>query len=162
MRAKNIIRLFFLLLFGSMALSCAKTYSVAQPKMPKIYQKSFSATPNDIYYALRWVFRSFGYPIAEEDLQNGVIKSRYVPVKATSHYVKIFGRKDYGVTGAYHQLEARLVPKGGGVIVQVGSRFQGIVASLKSTGREENLVLDKVSDYLRSPSAQVTNQGLKE
>lgn len=143
-------------------MGCTKTFRVASPTMPRIIKQEFAASPNDIYYALRWALRSHGYPIAEEDLQNGVIKTRYVPVKSNSHYVDVFGRPDYGVNGAYHQLELRLVPHNGKTEVQIGSRIQSVVANLKSTGGEEKMILGKITDYLRSPNAQVTNLGVQE
>lgn len=153
----------FLLLFGLLALSaCTKTYRVAKETSPKLIQKEFAASPNDVYYALRWAFRSHGYPMAIEDLQNGVLKTRYVPVTPSSHYVAVFDRKDYGVTGAYHQLEARLVPRGGKTLLKIGSKIQGVVANIHSNGSEEKMILGKVADYLRDPNVQVTNQGVQE
>lgn len=141
---------------------CAKVFRTAEPATPQIFKKRYEATPNDLYYALRWALKTYGYPIAEEDLQNGILKSRYVPVKATSHYVAVFGRKDYGVTGAYHQLEVRLLPAGAQTEVQIGSRIQGVVSKLQSSGREEKMIFAKVGDYLRDPNIQVTNQGVGE
>jgi len=151
----------FLCFFVSL-MGCTKTYRVATPSSPRLIKHTFAASPNDIYYALRWALRAYGYPIAEEDLQNGVIKTRYVPVKAHSHLLDTFGSPDYGINGAYHQLEVRLVPQNGKTEVQIGSRIQSVVANLKSSGREERLILEKVSHYLRSPNVQVTNLGVQE
>src|SRR3989338_7668450 len=136
---------FWIPAFAGMTLiffsGCTKTLRTAKPSQPQMYKQTFAASPNDIYYALRWALRSYGYPIAEEDLQNGVIKSRYVPVKATSHYVNVFARPDYGVSAGYHQLEVRLIPQNGKTEVQIGSRIQSMIARLRSNGTEENLVL---------------------
>lgn len=152
----------FLLLASCFLFSCAKTYRVATPTQPKYYKQAFAASPNDVYYALRWAFRTHGYPIAEEDLQNGVIKTRYAPVKANSHFLNTFDRKDFGINGAYHQLEARLAAKNGKTEVQLGSRIQSVVANLQSSGAEEKMILQKVADYLRSPNVQITNLGVQE
>ena len=141
--------------------ACAKVFRVAKPAQPHYYKKTYAASANDIYYALRWALRANGYPIAEEDLKNGVLKSRYVPVKANSHYLPLFGRQDFGANGAYHQLEIRLVPHNGTTEVQIGSRIESIVAHLQSAGTEEQMILQKVGDYLRSPNAQVTNLGVQ-
>lgn len=154
--------LFPILLVFSLMGGCTKTYRSATPVMPKVYKKNFSATPNAIYYALRWALTINNYPIAEEDLHNGVIKSRYVPVKATSHYVAIFDRRDFGINGAYHQLEARLIPRGGQTEVQIGSRVQAAVSPVHSSGQEETLLFEKIGDYLRSSNAGLTNQGIQE
>lgn len=141
--------------------ACTKVFRVAKPSSPHYFKRTYAASPNDIYYALRWALRTHGYPIAEEDLQNGVIKSRYVPVKARSHYLKLFGRQDFGVSGGYHQMEVRLVPRGGNTEVQIGSRIESMVVHLQSAGTEEGMILEKIADYLRSPQAQVTNLGVQ-
>ena len=144
------------------ALGCAKTYRTATPTTPKFFKQTFAAEPNSIYYALRWAFKTNGYPIAEEDLKGGVLKTRYVPVRAKSHYVDVFGHKDFGVSGAYHQLEVRLVPKGSKTEVQIGSRIQAALSPIKSAGQEEAMLLQKISEYLRGPTFQITNQGAQE
>lgn len=150
----------FLLLASS--AGCTKVFRTATPSQPTLYKKSFAASPNDLYYALRWALRTYGYPIAEEDLQNGVIKSHYVPVKTYSHYLPLFNRQDFGVNAGYHQLECRLVPQNGTTEVQIGSKIQSMVARLRSRGTEEQMILQKVADYLRSQNVQVTNVGLRE
>lgn len=154
---------FLSLLFSLFSLSsCTKTVATAKPMALPAYKQTFAATPNEIYYALRWALKAYDYPIAEEDLNNGIIKSRYVPVKATSHYVDLFGHQDFGVSGAYHQLEVKLVPKNGHTEVQIDSRVQAVVKNIKSTGQEEELILTKVEDYLRSANTSVTNLGVQE
>ena len=141
---------------------CTKVFRVSTPSKPHYYKQTYAANPNDLYYALRWALRTYGYPIAEEDLQNGVIKTRYVPVKGYSHYLEIFDRHDYGVNGAYHQLEVRLVSQNGKTEVQIGSRIQSVVSRLQSAGSEEQMILSKVADYLRNPNMQVTNLGAQD
>lgn len=155
---------FSLSLFSLLFLlsSCTKTLSTAKSISLPAYKQSFAANPNQIYYALRWALKAYDYPIAEEDLQNGIVKSRIVPVKATSHYVDVFKHRDFGVSGAYHQLEVRLVPQNGRTEVQVASKVQGVVKNIKSTGQEETLILTKVGDYLRSANTSVTNLGVQE
>lgn len=153
----------FLFFVFCLASGCTKVYRTAQPTQPKFIKRNFSNSPNDLYYALRWALRTYGYPIAEEDLQNGVIRSHYVPVKAYSHYVRAFlDREDYGASGAYHQLEVRLVPQEGETLVQIGSRIQSVATPMVSRGTEENMILKKVADYLRSSDVQVTNIGLRQ
>lgn len=156
--------IWIVVVLACVGVSCTKIYRVAKPTPPQLFKKKFAANPNDIYYALRWALKANHYPIAEEDFQNGILKTRYVPVRVYSHYIDIFGRRDYGVSGAYHQLEVRLTPQGGGghTEVQIGSRIQGVVSNLKSNGREEKMILGKIADYLRSPNVQVTNLGVQE
>lgn len=149
-----------LIVFGFLAaVGCTKTFSVAKPKNLPAYRATFSASPNDLYYALRWALTANDYPIAVEDFQNGVITSRYVAVSASSHYLDVFGRRDFGVTNSYHQLEVRLTPKGEKTIVTLHSRIQGVAQPLRSTGEEEKKILAKIGDYLRKNTVQITNLG---
>lgn len=152
----------FCVALALLTFSCAKEIRKAQISEPQYFEKSFTATPNAIYYALQWALKQNGYPIAGEDLHGGVIQSRFVPVKADSHYVAVFDRQDFGVSGAYHQLEARLIPEGEKTIVKIGSRPKSLVANLKSTGKEEKMILQKVGDYLRDSDVEITNLGVKE
>lgn len=152
-------RIFLFLVFASL-VGCTKTFSVAKPQNLPAYQATFAVSPNDLYYALRWALTNHGYPIADEDFQNGVITTHYVPVTATSHYVDVFGRKDFGVTNSHHQLEARLMPKEGVTIVTLHSRAQSVAQPFRSTGDEERKILAKMGDYLRKKNIQVTNLGL--
>ena len=141
-------------------VGCTKTFSIAKPQNLSAYQVTLPASPNDIYYALRWALTSNGYPIVEEDLQNGIITTHYVPVGAASHYADVFGHKDFGVTNAHHQLEVRLIPKSGKTAVQIHSRVQSLVQPFRSTGSEEKKILAKIGDYLRKNHVQITNLGV--
>ncbi len=161
-RSTVLCPLSVVLLLFLVPLGCTKTLSTSKPISLPAYKKTFAATPNQIYYALRWALKAYDYPIAEEDLQNGVVRSRTVPVKATSHYIEVFHRPDFGVSGAYHHLEVRLIPKNGQTEVQVASKVQGVVKNIKSTGQEEGLILTKVGDYLRSTGSTITNLGIQE
>lgn len=126
------------------------------------YKRTFNASPNQCYYALRWALKINGYSLAKEDLPKGIVTTTWKAVSADSHYLPQFGRRDYGVTGAYHQLEVKVVPRGSKTQIQVGSRVKGVVANLKSSGIEENKVLAEVGDYLRSKQPNITNTGMVE
>lgn len=124
--------------------------------------RDYAAGANDIYYAVRWALVECGYPVANENLPDGIITTAWVPVKSDSHYVDVFGRPDYGVTNSYHQLEVQVVPEGGRTTVKVGSRFKSMLAYLKSSGFEERKVLDRIGDRLRKAEPTVTNLGIDE
>jgi hypothetical protein len=126
------------------------------------YKRAFDASPNQCYYALRWALKINGYSLAKEDLPKGLISTTWKPVTADSHYLPQFGRRDYGATGGYHQLEVRVVPKGSRTQVQVGSRVKAVVSRLESSGIEENKVLAEIGDYLRSKQPKITNTGMME
>lgn len=143
--------------------SCTKPLAsaIVQPDI-NFASRDFAAVPNDIYYAVRAALQKEGYGVASENLQGGVIESNWVPVTSDSHYMPIFGRRDYGVTNSYHQLEIQIVPMGGRTEVKVGSRAKTLVASLKSSGIEERKILDDIGDALRKSEPPLTNLGTEE
>jgi hypothetical protein len=126
------------------------------------YSKTFKASPNECYYALRWALKINGYPVAKEDLPAGIIKTVWRPVTSDSHFLPVFDSKDYGATGAYHQLEVKVVPRGSKTKVEVGSRLKTIAPNMKSSGVEERRVLAQVGDYLRSHEPMISNEGISE
>ncbi|MBN1283334.1 MAG: hypothetical protein JXA24_06150 [Proteobacteria bacterium] len=128
----------------------------------RFVSQDFAANPNDLYYAVRWALKEAGYPVDNEDLPGGVITTKWTPVTVDSHYMEVFGQKDYGVTNSYHQLEVRIVPQAGRSLVEVGSRVKTIAHGLKSSGTEERRVLACVGDYLRSGEPNLTNLGITE
>lgn len=124
--------------------------------------RSFAAVPNDLYYAVRLALQQYGYAIASENLSAGVITTTWIPVTSDSHYMPFFGRRDYGVTNSYHQLEVQIVPGEGRAQVRVGSRVKTLLANYKSSGFEERKVLGAVGDALRKGEPALTNLGLDE
>lgn len=132
------------------------------PKEIHYYSKTFCATPNQCYYAIRWALKINGYPVAKEDLPAGILHTVWQPVTSDSHYLPVFDSRDYGATGAYHQLEVRVVPRGDKTKVEVGSRLKTIAINLKSSGVEERKVLAQVGDYLRTHEPSISNEGIAE
>ena len=143
---------------------CAKGQFTAKIKEPKFYSRTYLEEPNAVYYAVRWALQTNGYPIESKNLEKGVLVSRWVSVTPSSHAVRLFGRVDDGVTGSYHQLEIQIASaeESGRTKVRVGSRVQSMINRIYSTGEVEELILNKISDYLRDPESKVTNMGLEE
>lgn len=123
---------------------------------------TYAAVPNDIYYAVRWALKENGYPIDKENLSEGMITTSWVPVTSDSHYVPVFGRRDYGVTNSYHQLQVQVTSEEGRTRVRIGSRVMGLVSNIESTGTEEKKVLANIGNYMRTKDPDVTNLGLIE
>lgn len=123
---------------------------------------TYAAVPNDIYYAVRWALKENAYPIDKENLSEGMITTSWVPVTSDSHYIPVFGRRDYGVTNSYHQLQVQVTSEEGRTRVRIGSRVMGLVSNIESTGMEEKKVLADIGNYLRTKDPDVTNLGLIE
>lgn len=157
---KKILLISICLLF---ALGCAKPLYVAKDLPVEYIHKDYNGvSEDDVYQAVRWALRMTEYPVKSESKAKGIILTSWVPAGADSHYLEFFNRKDYGTTGAYHQLEIHILNSGGSIRVEVGSRAKSMLTSLKSTKSEEGKILLKVSDALRSDNIRVTNVGLEE
>lgn len=148
---------------AAVAAACAKPMVTATAKGDINYiGRDYAASANDIYYAARWALFRAGYAVASENLQDGILTTSWRPVTSDSHYIPLFGGRDYGVTNSYHQLEVRIEPGEGRTAVKVGSRVKGLVSSIASSGIEEEKVLDGIGDYLRKAEPAVTNLGIEE
>ncbi|MBU4484126.1 hypothetical protein KKA47_01760 [bacterium] len=156
---KNLILILLILL----SVSCAKPLYVAKDLPVEYVSKTYEGSSYaDVWHATRWALRMTEYPVKDEDKRQGTIITSWVSVETDSHYVEFFNRKDYGTTGSYHQLEIHVLNMGGSVKVEVGSRAKSMLTNLKSTKSEEKLILQKISDALRSEDIRVTNVGLEE
>jgi len=153
-----------ILLVGVTAGACNKPFLRAKTsKDVKFESQEYHASANDCYYALRYAFKVNGYSLASENLTDGILKTTWLPVTSDSHYLPVFDSKDYGVTGAYHQLEARVVPHGHTKTeLEVGSRVKAVVSGLQSSGVEEKKILATVDNYLRKHEPEITNEGIEE
>ena len=144
-------------------ISCSKPL-VSGRVLPRIdYQsQSFATTSNDAYYAVRKALYRAGYSVAMENLTDGVITTTWVPTTSDSHYVPLFGRRDYAPSGAHHQLEVTIVPEGSTSLVRVGSRMKSLASNLVSSGVEEHKILQFIGDALRKEEPTMTNTGTSE
>lgn len=152
-----------LVIFAASLVSCSKPLVSASVKGDIGYlSRDFAATPNNVYYAIRWALQERRYPIANEDLQGGILTSAWVPTKSDSHYIEMFGKPDMGVTNSYYQLEVQVIPQGSRTEVKVGTRIKSVVSTLKSTGFEERKILSSIGDNLRKSEPDISNLGIEE
>ncbi len=146
------------------ALAACSKPMVRAKVLPDVhyYSRSYAANANDTYYAVRWALKDVNMPVATEDLNAGIITTKWEPVTSDSHYVEMFGRPDYGVTNSYHQLEVQISFDQGRSMVKVGSRIKSLVARLQTSGIIEKKVLDGIGNFLRNSEPDITNLGVSE
>lgn len=147
--------------------ACVKPALTAKEQSTTPVERMFTATPNQAYYAIRWALASVGYPVGHEDLVNGMISTSWVPTSPTSHFLNPFDRadpdaRDFVNLSGYYKIDFQVVPEGGKTRIVATSRVRVMVAAVKSTGAQEEMVLRKVGDYLRTSDPDVTNLGVKE
>lgn len=143
--------------------ACAKPLATAKVEgKVDFVSRDYAATPNDVYYALKWALVELAYPVADENLTDGIFTTNWLPVRSDSHYIMLFNRQDFGATNSYYQLELQVVPQGGRTLVKVGSRIKSLVVNMKSSGFEERKVLDSIGNRLRKSEPELTNLGVNE
>jgi hypothetical protein len=144
--------------------SCAHSMYEAREFANQTVSKTFETDANHAYLAIRWALKTSGYSIINENLEEGIVTSGWLPTKVDSHYLEPFGHPDYGVNGAYYGLEVKIIPEdvGSKTRVEIISHVRSMMAQLKSSEIEEKKILNMVSDYLRKPDIHLTNIGLEE
>lgn len=161
-KTSNIISI-SILISQFLILSCAKPLVDGKTYAMEPVSRVIPADPNTIYYAVRWAFDECGYPIGPEDLASGVIESKWVPTAAGSHYVDIFDGRDYGASASYYKMVVRIVPQDvGSSRVEARTDVKAFVNGMRSTGDKERAILEKIAEYARGNSINVTNLGVEE
>lgn len=160
-------RVFIVIMAALLLGACAKPALQASEQILPTKSRLFVADPNQTYYAIRWALASTGYPVGQEDLPRGVINTSWIPTRALAFYLDPFDRqsetaRDYGDNAGYYQLELQVSSEDGKTRVTITPHVKSLLASLKSSGRQEDLVLNRIGDYLRSSEPDVTNVGIGE
>lgn len=144
-------------------LSCARPLAEGKLFSMEPVSKAIPADANTVYYAIKWAMDECGYPLGPEDLVGGVIESKWVPIGAGSHYVNVFGGKDYGSNAAYYKMVVKIIPaEGGGCRVEARTDVKSIINNIKSTGDKEREILAKIAEHARGYDITVTNLGVEE
>lgn len=146
---------------------CVKPALTAKEQSLSPVERMFTADANQAYYAIRWALASSGFPVGTEDLRNGTISTTWIPTQIGAQYLDPFdrndpGARDWGNRGGYYRMELQVIPEGDKTRIIATERVRSIVANLKSSGEQEERVLNKIGDYLRNADPDVTNVSLPE
>ena len=141
--------------------ACSKPALYGTIQEAEAVVKYYPVPPAEAYRAAKesLVFR--GYSLKEADETNFTLETYWQPTTADSHYVLVFGRRDFGTVGAYYRLAVKVTPQGTGSKVSITNVAKSIISDLKSSHREEDEIFIKVSDFTRKRDIQVTNIGLQ-
>jgi hypothetical protein len=160
----KILHFLLLALFIIMVSGCAHPLAEGKVYPMEPLSRIIPSDANTIYYGIKWAMNELGYPAGPEDLAGGVVESKWVPVGAGSHYVKIFNRKDYGATdGAYFKMILRIIPgvEGGSKVV-AQTEVNSLIVNVHTTGDKERAMLEKIAEHSRGYTIQITNLGVEE
>ena len=157
--SKNLVKIFIALLLLGAFVACSKPklYGTIQ-KNPSVV-RDYVVPPEEAFRAVQEAIEERGYSIKQRDGRE--LETYWQPTFADSHYVEVFGRKDFGTVGAYYYIEARIEPSATGSRVVLTNIANSFIANLKSSNREEERIFDKVDDFTRKRDIKVTNIGLQ-
>lgn len=141
---------------------CNKAVLHSRDREMEPVSRTFSAPPADAFKSARQALVQTGYKIEREDEAAGTLETGWRSTKASSHYVDLFDRRDYGTVGAYYKIQVRITESGGKSQVEVSAPVRSIVGRIKSSHSEEDKLLDKIAELLRPEDFEMTNVGITE
>jgi len=149
-----------LLLLGSL-IACSKPKLYGSVQESEAIVKYYAVPPADAYRAAKEALIFRGYSIKQSDDAAMTLETYWQPSTSDSHYVLIFGKKDYGTVGSYYRMAVKVTPQGSGSKVSITNVAKSFITDLKSSNREEDEVFIKIADFTRKRDIQVTNIGLQ-
>lgn len=159
---RSVSFLIFLTAVLSSLAGCNKAVLHSKDREMEPIVRVFRPAKPDTYKAAKESLIALGYKIQEEDESQGRLKTGWRSTRASSHYVDLFDRKDYGTVGAYYQIVLSIKEVDGKSEVEVSAPVRSVVGRIKSSHSEEEKVLDRMADLLRREDFEMTNVGVTE
>lgn len=160
MRNKLLGITLLLAMIGSLT-GCNRVLLHSKDKDMDPLTQVFSIGTDDALKTAKEALTVLGYKIEREESSS--LKTRWESTKASSHYVDLFGHKDYGTVGAYYRLVVQVANKDGKAEVSVSAPIRSVITRrVYSANREEKKVLKKMADLIRKDDFEITNVGLSE
>lgn len=151
------------LLIACSAVACSRPLVTGRDVEMKSVTMSFNAPLIATFEAAEQALRNMDYKVEYADKDQGVLRTGWMPTKVDSHYLELFGRRDYGITGAYYHVAVRITADGPSVSkLEVSAPIRTIISRMHSSHVIEKKFLAKVKDLLRPADIQVTNIGVVE
>lgn len=143
--------------------SCTRPLVTGRDYAMQPIAQTFSVPAVAAFEAAEQALRDMDYKVEYANKDQGILRTGWMPTEIDSHYLDLFGREDYGTTGAYYHLAVRIINEGvGESIVEVAAPIRSVVAKVRSSHRKEKKFLSKVADQLRPADVKVTNIGVVE
>ena len=143
--------------------SCTKVVVYGSDTLTEAVAGRFTASKNELFYQCVRALDQMGYNLNEISDERGQIITGWRPTTGDSHYMMLFGHKDFsGNAGAYYQLIVTVEEDGPYATVTVSTKVKSVSGKLTSQHVVEKRVLSKLGDFMRSPQIEVTNVGQKD
>lgn len=160
--SRNSLVVIALLVSSILGTSCSKPMVQGRDREMEPLTRTYSAPEEDVFEATEQALKDLKYKVEYANKYDGVLRTGWKPTTIDSHYVALFGRKDYGTTGSYYHLAVRMKQEDGKTLVEVQAPVRGIVAKMKTSHRVESDLLDEIADNLRPADVNITNIGVVE
>lgn len=148
-------------LFALASFACSKPALYGTTQESESVVKYYSVPPKQAFRAAKEALHYLGYSIKQEDPQKLFLETYWQPATADSHYVEVFGRRDYGTVGAYYRVVILIKSRANGSSLKITNVAKSIISNVKSSNREEDKIVSKINDFTRRRDIQVTNIGLQ-
>ena len=142
--------------------ACAEPLLYAKTQQVIAVTRSYTQGYDKVFDAAKWALIREKYSIIDESRSRGTLITNWTPSTPDSHYVEVFGRRDYGTTGSYYHLDLAIYQDHGHIQVVVRSITKSLVNRLHSTGITENKILDDTHTYLLGKDIEITNLGISK
>lgn len=154
-----------LILFAIMmwAQACTKVVVYGSDNVTDAVSRRYTASKTELFAQCIRALDQMGYNLDEIREEQGQIVTGWRATTSNSHYLKLFGHKDFSASaGTYYQLMVRVEENGPHASVDVNTRVKSISGKLSSFQSVEKSFLAKLSDFMRSPQIEITNVGQKD
>jgi hypothetical protein len=158
---KNIAKGFLILFLLSAGAACNKPALYGTLQESQAIVRYYQVPEKEAFRAAKEALLFLGYSMKQEDPAQGLIETYWQPSTADSHYVLVFGRKDFGTSGAYYRIVVKIKPRSNGSEVAITNAAKSYISNLKSSTEEESKIFSKIEDFTRKRDIQVTNIGLQ-
>lgn len=160
---KTTLIRFFCMSLLLLTSACTKVVVRAKENKTTPVTKSYSTNLETAFEKSRQTLEKLGYSFLQADAMTNVIETRWQPTTSDSHYLLLFGRRDYAANqGGYYKLVVTAEQQGSTVGVSVYTVLQTVSGKLESSEVLEKRFLHKLSDALRSAQIEVNNTGMFE
>lgn len=144
-------------------IACTKVVVYGVDTVTEAVTERYSSNVATAVQKAEEALKSLGYHVLQVDHATGRIKTGWRPVKASSHYLTLFKRREYSASqGAYYQLVVDVREDGPWVAVSVATLVKSVAGRLSSSHVVEKAFLKRFSDFMRSPQIEMTNVGVAE
>ncbi len=147
----------------ALTAACTKVVVRADETKTAPVTKKFSADVASVFQKSRETLNQLGYSLLNADEMSSVLETRWMPTTSDSHYLALFGRRDYSASqGGYYKLVITAEQQGNYAGVTVYTALKTVAGKLDSSEVVEKRFLKKLGDALRRPQIEVNNVGMEE